>query len=75
MSFFGRLINRWVKVPVASSVLGSLIRHGVGWLGVWLTASGFSEATVSAFVNSTTEIVIGLLAMGISLILSQAAKK
>jgi hypothetical protein len=44
---------------ITNTLIGKLVRHGLGWLGVWLMANGVEESLVQRFF----EILIVLVSI------------
>lgn len=63
-----------VELFIGSGQLASLVRHGISVLGGYLTALGIAQETVSAWVDPTTQIVIGLIMALFSYITSRVNK-
>lgn len=75
MTLLLNLLKRTLKAPVSSSVLGSLIRHGLSALGALLLSLQLDPAVVDQFLLSAEPVVVGLVALLASLALSYLNKR
>lgn len=64
-----------IKAAILSKYVASFVRHGMTSLGGLLTGVGLEGAVVSDFVNSGTQVVVGLSVVGIGWVFSLADKK
>lgn len=69
------LIDRLIKLPILSSALGTLVRHGIGWLGAGLLALGLKNDLVLPFVSSFEQVLLALVPIGLSFLFSRIEKK
>lgn len=69
------LLKRTLRAPISSSVIGSLIRHGLSALGALLLSLSLDPEAVEKFISASEPIAIGLAAILASLLLSLLNKK
>lgn len=60
----------WIKNLLISDYVGSALRHGLTGLGAYMISYGLDPVLVNPWVSSTTDLVVGSMAIITALIAS-----